>query len=176
MSLDLAEGFRRSAAMDDDAPPTRSPFVKLVTRVLHVYFALSRGMTMGVRAACFDEAGRIFLVRHSYVPGWHLPGGGIERGETALEALAKEMREEGNLVIGAPPQLLHIYFNRQTSKRDHVLLYRCDGVTQTGPRLKDREIVEAGFFALDALPAATTAATRRRLAEIAGEAPFADFW
>ena len=162
--------------MDDNISPVRGPFVNLVKRVLHGYFALSRGMTMGVRAACFDEAGRIFLVRHSYVPGWHLPGGGIERGETALEALAKEIREEGNLATGAPPQLLHVYFNRQTSKRDHVLLYRCDGVAQTAPRLRDREIVEAGFFALDALPAATTAATRRRLEEIAGRSPFADYW
>ncbi len=157
-------------------PPTRSLLARAVTRLAHLYFALARGMTMGVRAACFDEAGRVFLVRHSYVPGWHLPGGGIERGETALEAVAKEIREEGNLALGAAPQLLHVYFNRQTSKRDHVLLYRCEGVTQTAPRLKDREIVEAGFFALDALPAATTAATRRRLEEIAGRAVFADFW
>ena len=147
-----------------------------MTRIVHVYFAMARGMTMGVRAACFDEAGRVFLVRHSYVPGWHLPGGGIERGETALEALAKEMREEGNLVTGASPVLVHVYFNRQTSKRDHVLLYRCDSVVQTMPRLKDYEIVEAGFFALDALPAETTAATRRRLEELAGRAAFADFW
>ncbi|MGB3811862.1 MAG: NUDIX domain-containing protein [Shinella sp.] len=133
-------------------------------------------MTMGVRAACFDEAGRVFLVRHSYVPGWHLPGGGIERGETALAALDKEMREEGNLAIDAPPRLVQVYYNRQTSKRDHVLLYRCENVTQTAPRLKDREIVEVGFFALDELPAATTAATRRRLEELAGRAPFSDFW
>ena len=162
--------------MDGKVSTVRSLPAKLVTRLLHGYFALSRGMTMGVRAACFDEAGRVFLVRHSYVPGWHLPGGGIERGETALEALAKEMLEEGNLVIGMPPQLVHVYFNRQTSRRDHVLLYRCDGVTQTAPRLRDREIVEAGFFAPDALPDATTAATRRRLAEIAGDAPLADIW
>lgn len=158
------------------SPPTRSLLARAVTRLAHLYFSLTRGMTMGVRAACFDDTGRVFLVRHSYVPGWHLPGGGIERGETALEAVAKEIREEGNLVLGAAPQLLHVYFNRQTSTRDHVLLYRCDGVTQTAPRLKDREIVEAGFFALDALPAATTAATRRRLEEIAGRAVFADFW
>ena len=161
---------------NDATPPTRSLLSRLATRVVHVYFAVARGMTMGVRAACFDETGRIFLVRHSYVPGWHLPGGGIERGETAPEALAKEMREEGNLALGAPPILLHVYFNRQTSKRDHVLLYRCNGVTQTAPRLKDREIVEAGFFALDDLPIGVTAATGRRLAEIAGQAPFADYW
>ena len=62
---------------------------RFLVRLLHVYFAVSRGMTLGVRAACFDEAGRIFLVRHTYVPGWHLPGGGVERGETALDALVK---------------------------------------------------------------------------------------
>ncbi len=158
------------------AAPRRNLLARLLTRAAHVYFTLTRGMTMGVRAACFDRAGRVFLVRHSYVPGWHLPGGGIERWETAGEALAKELREEGNLALGAPPVLLHVYFNRQTSKRDHVLLYRCDGVTQSAPRAADREIVEAGFFALDALPQSTTAATRRRLEEIEGRAPFADLW
>ncbi|MFC3075307.1 NUDIX domain-containing protein [Shinella pollutisoli] len=154
----------------------RSLLARLATRVLHSYFAVARGMTMGVRAACFDEAGRIFLVRHSYVPGWYLPGGGIERWETAGEALAKEMREEGNLALGAPPRLLHVYFNRKISKRDHVLLYRCDGVRQVAPRPPDREIVETGFFAPDALPADATQATRRRLDEIAGRVPFADVW
>ncbi|MEK1896623.1 MAG: NUDIX domain-containing protein, partial [Rhizobium sp.] len=78
-------------------------------RIVHVYFAIARGMTMGVRAACFDSAGRIFLVRHSYVPGWHMPGGGLERNETAEEALIKELREEGNLRILGRPQLFHIY-------------------------------------------------------------------
>jgi 8-oxo-dGTP pyrophosphatase MutT (NUDIX family) len=158
------------------APPKRPLLARVVMRVLHGYFAIARGMTMGVRAACFDDDGRIFLVRHSYVPGWHMPGGGIERGETALEALEKELREEGNLVLSKPPTLVHVYFNRQASRRDHVLFYRCDGVRQTAPRVKDREILEAGFFPLDALPVATTAATRRRLAEMAGEAAFADYW
>ena len=160
----------------ETGPPKRSLPERLVTRMLHGYFAVARGMTMGVRAACFDEAGRVFLVRHSYVPGWYLPGGGIERRETAGEALAKEMREEGNLEFGAPPRLLHVYFNRRISKRDHVLLYRCDGVRQTAPRGPDREIVEAGFFSPDDLPAGTTDATRRRLDEIAGRVPFADIW
>lgn len=160
----------------DTAALKRSLLARLAMRLAHGYFAVARGMTMGVRAACFDEAGRIFLVRHSYVPGWYLPGGGIERFETAGEALAKELREEGNIELGSPPRLLHIYFNRTISKRDHVLLYRCDGVRQTAPRPPDREIVETGFFAPDALPADATAATRRRLDEIAGRVPFADVW
>lgn len=158
------------------AAPSRRFLARVVTRALHGYFIFARGMTIGVRAACFDAEGRIFLVRHSYVPGWHMPGGGVERWETAGEALLKELREEGNLVTGAPPQLLHVYYNRSTSKRDHVLFYRCDGVRQTAPRPPDREIVETGFFPLDALPAGTTGATRRRLEELSGRAPFADVW
>lgn len=148
---------------------------RFLVRVLHVYFAVSRGMTLGVRAACFDDMGRIFLVRHTYVPGWHLPGGGVERGETSIEALTKEMREEGNLEAVSPPDLVHVYFNARISRRDHVLLYRVS-VRQTADRPADREIAECGFFHLDALPEGTTEATRRRIAEVRGEISPAHHW
>jgi ADP-ribose pyrophosphatase YjhB (NUDIX family) len=162
--------------MQDVTPPEMSAFrYRMLTRVAHFVYFFIKGMTMGVRAACFDDQGRIFLVRHSYIPGWHMPGGGVERRETVREALIKELREEGNLELTAPPRLVHVYFNRRTSKRDHVVFYRCE-VRQTAPRLRDREIVEAGFFALDALPAGTTSATHRRLKELAGEAAFDDLW
>ena len=75
----------------------RKLFTFVLTRSMHLVFIFTRGMTLGVRAACFDQQGRVFLVRHTYLPGWHLPGGGVERDETALQALAKEIREEGNL-------------------------------------------------------------------------------
>lgn len=132
-------------------------------------------MTMGVRAACFDTRGYVFLVRHTYVPGWHMPGGGLERGETGLQALHKEIREEGNLVATSTPQLIHVYFNNRTSDRDHVLFYRLE-VTQTEAKVPDREISESGFFPLDALPDGTTPATCRRLAELAGKVPPDDYW
>lgn len=148
---------------------------RLLLKVLHSYFAMSRGMTLGVRAACFNPQGEIFLVRHSYVPGWYMPGGGVERHETAFEALEKELREEGNLELTAPPQLFHVYFNRRISPRDHVLLYRTE-VVQTAPRLADREIVEAGFFNPRDLPKDVTSATLRRLAELSGEVSPADIW
>lgn len=147
----------------------------LAKRALHSFFFLRRGMTLGVRAACFDGEGRIFLVRHTYIAGWHMPGGGVERHETCLQALHKEIREEGNLVAVSPPVLVHVYFNNRTSNKDHVLLYKLD-VRQTAPKIADREISESGFFAFDALPEGTTGATRRRLLEIAGETPPADYW
>jgi 8-oxo-dGTP pyrophosphatase MutT (NUDIX family) len=148
---------------------------RIMTRVAHTVYFFIKGMKVGVRAACFDDEGRIFLVRHSYIPGWHMPGGGVERYETVGQALAKELREEGNLELASPAELVHVYFNRRTSKRDHVVFYRCR-VRQIAPRPADREIVESGFFALDALPAGTTSATRRRLAELAGERPFDELW
>lgn len=131
-------------------------------------------MTLGVRAAAFDDAGRVFLVRHTYVGGWQLPGGGVEKGETAGEALAKELGEEGNLVLGEPAELVGVHLNRAASPRDHVLFYRCR-VVQKAEKIADSEIAEAGFFALDDLPAETTPATRRRLAELAGE-PADPYW
>jgi len=162
--------------MSEAPPEMRSWRSRLFTRLVHSYFALARGMTMGVRAACFDSEGRVFLVRHSYIPGWHMPGGGLERGETAFQALVKELREEGNLEMTDLPELFHVYFNRQTSKRDHVVFYRCRNVRQVSPKKPGLEIVESGFFTLDALPPGTTIATHRRLAELSGSAPPDDFW
>ncbi len=158
----LGEGFRQL-------------FRNIAKRIVHRFFFLRRGMTLGVRAACFDDEGRIFLVRHTYVSGWHMPGGGVERGETGLQALHKEIREEGNLVATSVPQLVHVYFNNRTSDRDHVLFYRLS-VRQTAVKVPDREIAESGFFPLDALPDGTTPATRRRLADLTGDVLPDDYW
>lgn len=136
--------------------------------VIHTWFRLSRGATLGVRILAIDAQERVCLVRHTYLPGWHLPGGGVERGEHALEAAIKEAREEAGLIIA--PEDLHlvsIHTNFAYFKGDHVLLYRA---TAWREELTDRahEIAEHGFFPLTDLPKGTTASTHRRLAEAHG--------
>jgi ADP-ribose pyrophosphatase YjhB (NUDIX family) len=158
------------------AGPRLGLFRRMLLRLAHLWFLLRRGVTMGVRVIALDPAGRVFLVRHSYVPGWHLPGGGIEPGQTAQMALAAELREEGNLRLADAPMLFAAYLNRGASQRDHVLLYVTRNVEQTAPRLPDHEIVECGFFALEALPETTTAGTRRRLAEWQGRCVVDPLW
>ncbi len=134
-------------------------------------------MTLGVRAIVHDEtAGTVLLVRHTYVSGFQLPGGGIEPGETAEQALAREVEEEGNVTLTARPSLVGFHYNRHASRRDHVATYVATGFVVNGPKKPDREIAEAGFYALDSLPADTTAATRRRLAEVFGEAELSTYW
>lgn len=146
------------------------------TRLMHVYWRLSRGLTLGVRGMAIDGEGRIFLVRHSYVPGWHLPGGGVEVGETMRDALTREMMEEGNIEIGQEPRLFGIYFNRKVSDRDHVALFLIEGFSQSLPPQPNAEIVAHGFFARDALPDGTTPGTRARIAEVLDGVAPGDRW
>ena len=154
----------------------RRLFEPAIRRSLHAYWRMSRGLTVGVRAVVFDGEGRVFLVKHSYVPGWHLPGGGVETGETIVTALERELREEGNIELTEPPVLHAIYFNRRISRRDHVAVYIVRGFRQLAPPQPNREIVAHGFFAPQALPEDTTRATRERIAEvITGRRP-ADVW
>jgi ADP-ribose pyrophosphatase YjhB (NUDIX family) len=123
-----------------------------------------------------SAAGEVLLVRHSYTPGWHLPGGGVEPGETVLEALGRELAEEGNVTLLAEPQLFGMYFNDSVSRRDHVALFIVRAYRQDGAPKPNREIVDHGSFSPGALPADTTAATERRLAEVLGGIPVSQRW
>src|ERR1700749_3990369 len=124
----------------------------VIRRVMHFYWRFSRAATLGARAMVIDGNGRIFLVKHSYVDGWHLPGGGVEAGESMLEALARELLEEGNIVMSSTPRLHGVFFNKRTSRRDHVALFIVREFRQDTAPVPDREIIAHGFFALDALP------------------------
>jgi ADP-ribose pyrophosphatase YjhB (NUDIX family) len=149
---------------------------RLLRRVLHIYWRLSRGLTLGVRGLIIDADRRIFLVKHTYVAGWHLPGGGVEIGETVLEALGRELKEEGNIELLRPPPLHGMYFNIGVSRRDHVALFVVEHFRQTEPPQPNREIADHGFFALDDLPGDTSAATRARIAEVMTGAPVSPHW
>jgi 8-oxo-dGTP pyrophosphatase MutT (NUDIX family) len=153
--------------------PSLPPFVQ---RLLHRYWRFSRGVTLGVRAAVLDADGRVFLVRHTYVSGWHLPGGGVEPGETGLDALARELREEAAIEITGEARLHGVYLNLSASDRDHVLLYVVRDFRVVEAKTRDREIAEAGFFPLDALPEGVTAGTGARLDEIGGARPPSPVW
>ena len=125
-------------------------------------------MTLGVRGVVLDEAGRVLLVEHSYVHGWWLPGGGVDRGETLADAVARELREEASVEPTSPPALVSIHSNEPRFRGDHVALFRIDHWRRIDQRPDPREIRDVRFFAPDALPDGATQGTRRRLAEALG--------
>lgn len=145
------------------------PFRPLLRRVTH-------GLTLGVRTIVMDEETRVLLVRHGYAPGWHLPGGGVDVGETAEEAARRELLEETNVSAEGPLLLHGLFFNARFGKRDHVACYRVTGFS-CGPMPKPNfEIAEMGFFSLAALPGGVSPGTARRLAELRGEVEISPIW
>ena len=138
----------------------------VLRRALHLYWRFARGMTLGVRAVVLDRDNRVFLVKHSYVAGWHLPGGGVEVGETFRDALRRELVEEGRIELSGEPVLHGLFFNSHVSRRDHVAVYVVRNYRQDRLPEANHEIVACGFFEANALPAETTEGTRLRISEV----------
>jgi 8-oxo-dGTP pyrophosphatase MutT (NUDIX family) len=137
--------------------------------LFQTYFKITRSMTLGVRIAAFDSSGKICLVKHTYIDGWHLPGGGVERGENAYIAAQKELSEEAGIFTNINDlTLISIHTNFRNFSGDHVILFK---VTNFTTKISNRphEIKECEFFALDNLPKDTTRATCERIAEIMGQ-------
>ncbi len=135
-------------------------------RLWHFAFLVTRPLTMGVRVVVINEREEIYLVRHGYVPGWHFPGGGVDPGESCLEAMARELAEESPLRIAGPASLHGIFFNRTASRRDHIAVYIVRDFTFGPARPADFEILEGRFFSRFALPEGVSGASLRRIAEI----------
>lgn len=133
-------------------------------------------MTLGVRIIVPDTQGRVLLVKHTYVPGWHLPGGGVERDETALQAAVKELSEETGIRPMGELKLVSVHANRVASRRDHVLVYLCNQFEFERPFVPNGEIAEIGFFGKHELPGDTTRGTCARLSEFWDGEPVSAYW
>ena len=136
---------------------------------------LQRGMTLGVRSVAIDPQGRVMLVKHTYLAGWWLPGGGVDRGENTVDAAARELFEETGLRATEPGRLVSAHSNERFFKGDHVLVYGVDAY-EVGERTSHGEIAEIAWFHPDALPEDAHRSTRGRLGEIFGGVKASPQW
>jgi ADP-ribose pyrophosphatase YjhB (NUDIX family) len=148
----------------------------LIKGLLQPYWRLTRSQTLGVQGIVVEGRRRILLVRHSYVPGWHFPGGGVERDEACEVALERELIEEAGIKMHGEPHLHGIFANFKRSKGDHILVYLVEEWERIQAPLRSLEIVERKFFELNLLPGGLIEGARRRLAEVFSHQPRSNEW
>ncbi len=153
-----------------------SQIQRLRTRLHLLLVAIRKRLTVGARAVLI-EGNRVLLIRHTYLPGWQFPGGGVEPGETAATAAAREMLEEAGYAVEGQPVLHGLFLNRIAGgARDHVAVYVWRSAQQERAFKANIEIADCRWFEIDALPADIEAGTARRIREIAnGDAPPAEW-
>ena len=147
----------------------------LPMKVFQLLSRLRRGKTLGVRVAAIGVQNQVMLVRHGYVKGWALPGGGVERGETLRQAALRELEEETGLLATGPLVLHGFFSNDVLFPGDHVGLFIAREFEQK-PFRPSFEIREARFFEHADLPDDISAGTRARLDEIFNGAAISDHW
>lgn len=135
--------------------------------VQRAWWRVRRPTVMGTCAMVANEKGEILLVRHTYMTGWHFPGGGVGKRETVLAALHRELKEEVGVTVNGAPELVGVYTNPADPRASHVALYRVDDYAMAYRR--NLEIAEWRFFAPDALPEDAGRGPRNRVAEMKGE-------
>jgi ADP-ribose pyrophosphatase YjhB (NUDIX family) len=151
--------------------------VKVLSKILHVFFGITRPMTIGARCIIHDGSGSVVLVRHTYVSGWHLPGGGVNVGETCEAALIREVAEESIIDLTGKPVLFGVYLNSKVSTRDHVVLYISNNWNyKKDISIKKLEIAESAMFNLNDLPIDIDPSTRQRLDEWVGMSEVSLIW
>lgn len=153
-----------------------SIFRKSVAKSLQFYWRRTRALTMGAQGIVLDADNRVLLIRHTYRPGWHFPGGGIEKGETAEFTVARELEEEVGVVCAQRPDLFGLYANFKAFPSDHIALFVVRTWTQPTVPLPNREIAEQMFAAPDALPDGAIGAVARRLNEVLSSAERSERW
>jgi ADP-ribose pyrophosphatase YjhB (NUDIX family) len=139
----------------------------LAYQLLRLSWRIRRPVSLGVKAMLV-EGDEVVLVRHTYQPGWLLPGGGMRRGETPEEAARRECAEELGATLG-PLELFCVCSRFRQGKSDHITVFVCRSFSLG--KKSDFEIDDFQRFRLTALPVDASRGTRRRVRELLDGAP-----
>jgi FlaA1/EpsC-like NDP-sugar epimerase/8-oxo-dGTP pyrophosphatase MutT (NUDIX family) len=147
------EVFAKNSELRFEAGIEKYRFGKrLFLSFLHRYFLIRRPLTLGVRCAMINDQREVLLLKHTYISGWHMPGGGVDVGESTENAVCREVSEETMFDLLGPPKLVDIYHYNQITKRDHVVVFLSRDFKKNRSNISSVEIESCRFFPLDSLP------------------------
>jgi 8-oxo-dGTP pyrophosphatase MutT (NUDIX family) len=165
----------KGLGVDEEHRISRSPLTKLRLLLARPIIRWTRSMTLGSRTAVIDGQGRFMLVKQTYTPGWIFPGGGVERGETCLQAAKREVEEEAAIFAKGALHLVGMFSNHEQMAGDHLAFYVLREFEQRAFK-PNMEIADARFFSPDELPERLNGGTRRRIQELTQNLPPSEFW
>lgn len=150
-------------------------YYKTLTRITRTLQWLLNASTVGVRTLVINEQGQVLLVKHTYMPEWHFPGGGVFKGEPARLAAIRELCEETGVVAIGSVELFGVYFHKVMMVNDYIALYVVKHFRQSTVPIGG-EIAAVRWFSLSELPEDLSEGTRRRIAEYFHNEPVQDHW
>ncbi len=115
-------------------------------RLMRGYWALRHPETHGALVV-IRSGGEVLLVRNSYVPYYSLPGGYVQRHETARQAALRELTEEVGVSVSAEAlELVRDETHDWEGKRDHVEIFTLEVAVRPNVFVDHREVVEASWW------------------------------
>jgi 8-oxo-dGTP pyrophosphatase MutT (NUDIX family) len=147
--------------------------MKIYRFVKNTILSLVGQRTIGARILLIKD-NKILLVKHTYQNGWYTIGGSVERGESPLNAIHRELKEEVGVTLKNPPALFSIYYSKLEKRDDYIVLYVGSDYTQEN--VNSNEIADKKWFDLDNLPVDVTPATKRRIDEYRFQKTASDIW
>lgn len=142
--------------------PVHRALLQMVHHIRHRWRKWRKAELRGCSVIISNSAGDILMLRHSYGPDvWAFPGGGIARGEAASDAAIREVREELGVDLDEVEPVATLQEEISGSPQTAYLFAARSDAPPTPDR---REIVEARYFAPDALPDTIGKVSASRLA------------
>lgn len=142
-----------------------SLYLNLLWKIKNFALSVLQYKTIGVRALVVKN-GKVLLVKHTYMPDWFTIGGGVDKGETPIVAIQRELVEEAGVKCLRKPKLFGVYYNSTLKREDYVVFYIVDKFKLV--KSNSPEIEDAQWFDLKNLPKDATKATKNRVAEYLG--------
>lgn len=132
-------------------------------------------IVLGVAAVIWNDRGDVLLIRRAKEPRkgqWSLPGGKLEFGETLIEGVQREVREETELeveILGLIDVAETIRDASVGAADDHFVLIDYGARVISGTAVAASDAAEARWFALEELDTLPLWSEMRRIIALSAE-------